>query len=406
MLDQRVASLAGLARRPPTLEAYQEFAAGLEKFWRGRRLDARENFNRAQQLDTAFTLPLIFSVYTYPGSAGNPQWDSAVAVLVARRDRLGPLDQVALDYFQALQSGDTVASNAAIRRGARLAPGSEWSYNAAVIALQFHRPREALAHLSTLDPEHGWPEAYRNYWVIRARAHHIVGEHGAELNAVRSQSSVGPGEILALLGLRELEEAQRILEDRLVASPFATNQALIAIAGEAHVHGSPEQAQDVLALVEGWLRSPAATERPASPNLERSNVVLALQLGGLLYLQGRWDEAEDIFEVLLEADPALVPARAYLGLIAAKRGNRAEAESILHSLEGEEFDWEGLTIHPQLIRAQLAAVLGERERAMEYLARDFGAGSLSEGMLALHRQADFHTLRGYPPFEAYIRPRG
>ena len=58
----------------------------------------------------------------------------------------------------------------------------------------------------------------------------------------------------------------------------------------------------------------------------------------------------------------------------------------------------------ELARAQLAAVLGQRERAVELL-RDAFARGLSMST-ALHRQMDFESLRGFAPFDELMRPKG
>jgi hypothetical protein len=58
----------------------------------------------------------------------------------------------------------------------------------------------------------------------------------------------------------------------------------------------------------------------------------------------------------------------------------------------------------ELTRAQLEALLGQRERAVALL-RDAFARGLSMST-ALHRQMDFESLRGFAPFDELMRPRG
>ena len=54
--------------------------------------------------------------------------------------------------------------------------------------------------------------------------------------------------------------------------------------------------------------------------------------------------------------------------------------------------------------AQLAALLGCREQAVEFL-RDAFARGLSMST-SVRRQMDFETLRGFAPFDDLIKPKG
>jgi TolB-like protein len=53
------------ASRPTKLEAYQEFAAGLDLFNTGRSNEARGHFHRAIAIDSTFTLAMIWLYYRY-----------------------------------------------------------------------------------------------------------------------------------------------------------------------------------------------------------------------------------------------------------------------------------------------------------------------------------------------------
>ena len=58
----------------------------------------------------------------------------------------------------------------------------------------------------------------------------------------------------------------------------------------------------------------------------------------------------------------------------------------------------------ELRRAQLAALLGQREQAVELLSDAFARGlSMST---SLHRQMDFESLRGCAPFDELKKSQG
>ena len=94
-----------------------------------------------------------------------------------------------------------------------------------------------------------------------------------------------------------------------------------------------------------------------------------------------------------------------LGTLAATRGDRAEAvrlSDVLIALErpfgrGEASYW----------RACIAARLGERDTALDLLARALDAGYVYQvRFLDAHVEPSFATLRGDPRFKMLLRPKG
>lgn len=55
-----------------------------------------------------------------------------------------------------------------------------------------------------------------------------------------------------------------------------------------------------------------------------------------------------------------------------------------------------------LVKPALVALLGERDVAVDLLAKEFRMGTTWR--YALHWIPTFESLRGYPPFEALYRP--
>ena len=58
----------------------------------------------------------------------------------------------------------------------------------------------------------------------------------------------------------------------------------------------------------------------------------------------------------------------------------------------------------ELRRSQLAALVGQKEQAVELLRDAFARGLYMS--LAVHRQMDLESLRGYAPFDELMRPKG
>ena len=83
-----------------------------------------------------------------------------------------------------------------------------------------------------------------------------------------------------------------------------------------------------------------------------------------------------------------------LALIAVRQGRRDDAMRIR--------DWFEEINHRGAWRGQVAAILGDKERAVELFqeTKGFPYG------LWLHRNETFDSLRDYPPFQVLMRPIG
>jgi Flp pilus assembly protein TadD len=117
----------------------------------------------------------------------------------------------------------------------------------------------------------------------------------------------------------------------------------------------------------------------------------------VLYAAGKWDEARRTWERMIQLAPDQEEYfRANLGAIAAHQGNRAEAERTLSWLANRPG-------HSEIARARITGLLGDRERAVELLRQ---AEQRSMPFTRdLHWDTDFDSLRGYPPYEEWIRPK-
>lgn len=102
--------------------------------------------------------------------------------------------------------------------------------------------------------------------------------------------------------------------------------------------------------------------------------------------------------------PALAPRDSlayveHLGILAARSGDRAEAESVTDWLaERPAAHLRGRHLHAQ---ARIAAELGDAEWAIDRLR---GALSRSGAYTAIRRDYHLRRLRGRPDFEAVVTP--
>ena len=124
-------------------------------------------------------------------------------------------------------------------------------------------------------------------------------------------------------------------------------------------------------------------------------------LSGILGNLERWDDAQLIAEELASEDQANLDYLGILGTLAAGRGERDEALRISEELAG--LDRPYLRGDNTYWRAGIAALLDEKEQAVSLLRQAHEEG---QALSRIHGDTDFEPLRGYPPFEELMRPKG
>ena len=251
--------------------------------------------------------------------------------------------------------------------------------------------------------------------------YHALGDYRNELRVARDLVRKDPNrlasinlEIHALAGLGKtsdvldrLERAWRLPPDPLMFYSLtkltAGRMVLVNTAGrlcyeaalELQAHGHPEAARRAAERAVSWYR--------AQPSAGQNQPEYRATLAQSLELLGQYAETESLVKRLAVEYPGNVDAEGMLGVLAARRGDRVEAQRIdraLAALSGP-YLFGVATYH----RAEIAAVLGDRERAVELL-RDAIAQGAVDPWDHLHSEPAFASLHGYPPFDELLRPKG
>jgi hypothetical protein len=120
--------------------------------------------------------------------------------------------------------------------------------------------------------------------------------------------------------------------------------------------------------------------------------------GRALYYQDRLAEASELFEGLqIEgSDDGMI--HGYQGLLAARRGDREEAERVAQWFAARRAD--GWTTH---WRARIAATQGDRGLAVRLLRQAFEEGWPYWWQNVI---PEYASLRGYEPFEEFMKVVG
>ena len=414
------------ASQPPSFEAYRDYARGVELYHRREYRLASESFHRAAAHDSLFTAPLTWAVRSheaaiyYPNQARRDvleaaRADSVLRYLQARLDRLPPWEATMVQYLGGRMGADREGAYEALKRLVDMTPDPVWVRSLAAMTMGRNRPREALDILSTLPPELPYPEDWnRLYLQMRMNFHHVLGEYEKEWDVYEEFRARYPPEWPVppvsvpheLFGIRALAALGRRAELERALDELAEKESGLHFieAREAKLHGHEEVARRSLERDLAWLR-----EQPPEDDPEE---LWRWGIAGALYALGRYEEARPEFERLLAAarpdsDNRILFLGA-LGAIAAHRGDRPEALRYDGLLEGFDVSigeawWQEAV---NLERAEIAAALGDRRRALTLLADEIRAGMLLYGNMhpeIFHQE--FDALRGHPGYEALIRPR-
>lgn len=398
------AELADWARattEPPLFEAYQEYLAGLAAVeqrtgmsgasGRTHALHGRSavaHFLRAFQLDSTFLLAgLEAAAYS-----ARPQAESLLAVVERVRPRWSPVDRALLDGAKANARGDLLGALRAARQVAQLAPGPSSLFKVANTAILAGRPHEALAALQRADPEWkltaGWGE--------RTDALHLVGDYRTELRAVEKRRGLGVAdlydEVQVHAALGNVEEVNERVDERLRNPPEGNDtpgQLMHFAAREYRAHGHVAESRALMARAITWFQSREPTELAVTD---------LVTWGGAHYHVGEWAKAREQFQRLYGMDSTNAVYQGALGRIAARMGDRAEAERIFAALARMRgtFGWN------QYERAQIAALLGRRDQAVALVQQGWAEGVAYN--MYFHRDPDFESIRAYPPFARLLHP--
>lgn len=393
--------------QPPSYEAYVEVRKAWESFFRDDIPEVFDRLERAITLDSGYVTPLLMRAYVETRLQHWAAVDSLVHRLEARYGDLTPAERAVLAGLQADLRGDLWGRLRAARELMSLTPASVEGYTlTASSALFVGRPREALRVLSRVEPDRGLLLVAPFYWVNETPALHRLADHRAELISAErgmrrfpDRSWIHLNLLIALAALGDLDRLRRefphVARDE-TDPDLAARQKALWIWRELRAHRHEAAAREWLATL---LSAPAAEAGDTS--LDRG-----LLEGDIQYAARRWAEAGRIYSALLSRQPENPAVLGRLGGTAAHRGDSAEARRLDRVLAGLNTPY--LFGRHTYQRARIAAVMGERARAVELLQTAWTQGRPltfdDRGNEDVHTDDDFLLLRDFPAFQRLVRP--
>lgn len=399
--DSRLASIPGIALRPPTFDAYRSFNQGVDRYLQQSYRAASDAFLEAYQRDTTFTAALVYGATTLMNSGDPARADSIVRFLENRRGSLTESDHLRLTYLRAYLDGDAREALQALRRARELAPGSRASYNLALTAIALNRPGEALDALRSVDPDRGELKGWAQYWTQLAHAHHLLGDFRAEAEAAREMRRRHPErrvalvlEARALAAAGKTERLDELLAEGRSLPPdtyWSLGGAMVVAAEELRAHGFRGW-EGYLSRARQWLQEQLALD----PDYGAHRYWLA----STDYDSRRWTEARVRFAALAEDNPSSTTYRGMAALAAAHAGDgetaREELADPFPYAPGEHAGY----------RARLAAIHGDANRTVALLNEAFQRGYGGYPWVHASGFDDFAPVSGDSRIRQLLAPGG
>ena len=380
---------------PPTFEAYLEYIDGRE-LWIEQPATALEHFQRSMELDPGFFEPRLYSVHALRDLGREDEAWAVLDELGDRRGELSSYERLSLDAVQLYTERRYSEALPLLREVVARDPLNPLvRSDHAQVALWTNHPQETVTTLEALADRHKlqYPQLH-----TLCEALHLLGKHERELEMARtarnefaSQPLLVHSEAQALAALGRVDELGELVEAS-ISSAEVHHVRLAGVAStELRAHGYPEAATGLAERSIGRL-SPESTQLP----------VVRLFLGVLMLVTNRSDEALALYRDLAASFPEDLFFVGAYGATAALLGHRQTALQVSQRLdELTDPQWFGADHY---LRANLAAGLGKREEAVEYLHATLRAGFQYHPNF--HRLYFLEPLWGYEPFEEFLRPKG
>jgi serine/threonine protein kinase/tetratricopeptide (TPR) repeat protein len=368
--------------------AYQAFWQGKEDFNSMRWAGAIKNYWEAYQLDTTFLTALM----GVGMAARNDGLQEVVDSVASRlRPRLDELDRKERFWFEWMTSWDHVSRLNLIRTEMKREPDEHTRILQGMEALTLGYVWEAVGALEEVDPEDPLVQESWVYWRTLADAYHILGRYQEELELARRGREHIPDDTIllsdmlrALLGMGDFTRLDSLLAvvGGMENIPGRTSPGgvLLRAADWAEHHGYPERAIEIAERSLGW-------ERRGQPE-HSQNIVWCLLMAN------RPREGLELLDSLISEAPDDRWLHRLCGIALARTGQEAEAQEEADWLEA--LDGPDLRGQPTRWRAGIAAILGQKETAVQLLRQSLREGSV---WWDLYPGWDLASLVGYEPFE-------
>jgi predicted Zn-dependent protease len=389
---------------PPLYGAYKELKACMFLFADDPATGVAHCL-RATEIDPGFFMAWYAAALSYSNMGDVPRARAVAERMRAMNDGWSAKERLLLNYVVYSLDGRLQDALTALRQAEALDPADlSTNYLLGFYLLRLNRPQETIDLYARVHAA-SWDAVTVGTWRYArlAAANHLLGRHEEELRLATIARGLFPAsflsrndQLIALAALGRFEELRRGVEETQTlasSSVYTPGLSMRIAAEELRAHGYRRESIELAQQSAAWYRN-----RPAEFQAAPAN---RLSLAQSLYVAEEWAAAREIVSALVREAPANVAYTALAGAVAARAGDRGAAEKFAAALANAASVPGGVI---ELRRAQLAALLGERDQAVSLLRDAFARGlSMSTG---LHRHMDLESLRGFAPFDELMKPKG
>jgi hypothetical protein len=305
------------------------------------------------------------------------------------------------EVLRAWNRGDLAAAHVAGHRLLDIVPNSDWAIIPAWDAGGLGRQREALQLMGQVPGRDSWTRRWGD--AVRFQALHLSADYAGELEVAHEGMRREPDSrwydqfaVRALAGLGRVSEVERLCHESLAlgGGPGVEWQPCQQAWIELWGHGHPANAE---ALAGKFIR---ASLELGTISAEQS----ALDRAETWAEVGQWERAGQALADASETERNGVRYLEALSLIQAARGDRGAVATSRNRLAPLRSVRDGNRAigEVSMFEASTAALLGDKEESVHWIARAFREGCRFRTFL--HWNAAFDKLHGYPPFEAFKNP--
>jgi len=389
---------------PPSLEAFRLYVRGRKAFWLDLS-EAERLFQQAVTIDSTYWQARIYVGFTLTNQGRNAAADSVLRPVETSGSQLSQIDRGELTLLRAWLDGDRDAAYRVFAGDSATLGDGQGRQQFGYEALMLNRPREALRTFTLVKPRSLEMSGIPHYWFLVVGAHHMLGDHAAELSAIRQGREQYPrsfwlarAEAATLAALGRNDELAKLVEEarNLPPDPWGGSYGglLSDVAAEFAAHGDSTRGRQFADQAAAWYAAQPVSER----NRLRYEQVLAL------FQAGRLPEAVAVLEPKCGVSYEGLPCLGWTGVLAARRGDTTLARHRTEVIEALELKPRSLQSDQAYWLAAIAAAERNLDTAVEQLRQAFSKG-FSYGVW-LHRDPLLMPLHASPAFKELLRPKG
>ncbi len=400
------------AKKAPKYDAYQIATEAHNKYWYIDYPKAVEDLNRAYRTDTTYINPLIKMAFAYYNMGQPAKVDSMIKLIRKKNIKLSQREDLRLLAIEHVRNGNRMEAAQIHEKMFSIDSTDEAAnYNAGNNFLASNHPQKAINILGSFNQQFFSNEnKLRNREGVLATAHYSLGNYQKVCEIANTYNfpvvpnRLSHAHLKALLHLDSLDRINHYLNyySKRGLNNFQLRNHRLSICVEAKKTGKIEFLKQSLEDLKEF-------------NDEAKLPTIPFILGLMSYLSNDFDIALKYSEQALEEKSDQNGIFSFWGMTgsyAAMAGDTLKAMDMIDSIhQRKEILINGFENYlqygfPDYEEARIRTNLGQKERAVDLLARAINQGKVIIDFNGSFKSDPFlFSLSDYPPFNELIKPK-